>query len=774
MLLTRALPMIHRTVTVGMLALIALGCWFASTYPTVHADWTLTGDVTSVHPGSRAATALRVGDRVVAVDGVPSEHARLTFNGKQPGDFTTLLVERGDTRTEVRLPLERAWPDELVDAWISQILALLFWSAGWQALRSARQSEIRPTGVVMGTFFASAGVMLSLGSVSWYAPSWLFSIYGYGLWLLAPLGTLLHLRFPRHRLGKHAAYLYAILFGLGSIGLIGSMAASLTIPFRFALIAAYAWLGLHLVVSIGLLVWGWIDSPTLGERRQLGVVAAGGILALVPLLVANLVPLLLTGKSLSNTNAMMLPVALLPGAYTYALLRHRRLVQDKTLARLLVYAFTAAVVAIAAALVFVLALFFNLQREYLVGIAILVVSVAAGPASRAIEDGLGWLLFGRLRQPLKAAARATDAIDLSIDSDDLGAQVAHILKTQLDIDHCAILMLNGDHLVSVQGSSGVPQLAEGFELPLRSALARLLESDLAVLEVDEVAEKIRATSAQVILSVPWARLIAPLRGHDQLLGLLLFSYRAGTDFLEEEDIAVLKLVTKALGTALHHRRLLFELQEKNAEASELSRELMRVRAEERKRIARDLHDDIIQPMIAAAYAVAAMPDPRAEGIRTTLTELVDRTRNICFELREPALDNLGFAAAARAVISAFAKRTGRRVNSLIAENAAVSVTESISAAALGVLDEALTNASKHAPDSDITVEVQVSNRELTIAVQDAGQGFDVAAVRDAAAQSRHFGLAIMEERAAAVGGSLTVLSSPQRGARVEGRFPLSA
>ncbi|HRF46885.1 MAG TPA: ATP-binding protein [Anaerolineales bacterium] len=688
-----------------------------------------------------------------------------------------MTIERTGQLVDIRVPIEAPWTNELLDSLIIQALANLFWASGWRALVSASVADRRIIGQKLGAFLIGAGVMLSIGSISMQLPAWLWLVYNSGLWLLAPMGTILHLSFPKvHRFPKSESVALA-LSGLGLVGAMGSVIVLLVDmeqASRPLLALSYGWFALHLVVSIGLLVYGWSSSPTLRERRQLGVVAVGGLLAMTPLLVANLVPILWHGSPATNSNAMMLPLALLPASYVYALYRHDRLVQDKHLARILVYAFTAVVIAMLVALVFVIPGVWELQREYLVGVAILIGALAAGPTSRVVEQWLGWLLFGRLRQPLVAAAQATDAIDLSIDGADLSTQVAEILKAQLDIEHCAILVLDSEHRLIDPAEMGRARAAEGLEIKPRSALAELLAGDTAVLELDEARQRLRDTPGRVFFDVPWANLMLPLRNQGRLVGVLLTSYRSGASFLDEEDIIVLKLTAQALATALQRRALVVELREKNAEASQLSHELMRVRGEERKRIARDLHDDIVQPLIATSYTVAVMPDPAAEQVRSTLTELIERTRNICFELREPALDNLSFGAAARAVLSAFTQRTGREVKARIADGSAIQVGEAISAAALGVLDEALTNGEKHGGGEALQVDVRVSDDVLVVVIRDTGPGFDVAEARQRAAQTRHFGLAIMEERAASVGGQLSVASSPGRGTTITGYFPLPA
>ncbi len=760
-------------VSVGSLLLFGVFRWWQ--HPSIGAIWSVSGTIEWTLPQG-SSPQFGIGDRIRLIDGRPVEQVGLYLGEGPVGDWVTLVVDRSGFQHNVVVQTTHPALAEIIQVSATPLLAIAFWIFGSILLLSShRHRENRIVEALAGVFFAISALAIEYGSVSLFGPLWLHPIYSASLWLLGLFGGVLHLRFPRSFAGLWSPGVVGALVVAGIGGMMWGLLAPkdyLTTLNKAAHTGAYVWLGSLIVASVVLLIWRWLKSPALDERRQLGVVAVGGLLALVPLLAFTLVPRLVLQTSPSSSNLEMLPLALLPASYTYALLRHRRLAQDKTLARVLVYAFTVATIAILIALLFTIPGAWELPREYLVGLAIVVGALAAGPATRAIEGALGWLLFGRLRKPLHAAAKATDAIDLSIDSDDLTAQVAAILKSQLDIDRCVVLALDEHHRLGDPSRLGLARAAEGLEIKPGSPLEAFLSGDEPVIEFDEARHRLIETSGRALYGVAWAQLMLPLRAQDRLIGLLLTTYRAGASFLDEEDIIVLKLVGQALGTALQRRTLVSELREKNVEASQLSQELMRVRAEERKRIARDLHDDIVQPMIAASYAVASLSVAGAEPIRSTLTDLVDRTRNICFELREPALDNLGFGAAARAVLSAFTQRTGKQVTIRIAESAAGMVRETISAAALGVLDEALTNAHKHAAGQEIRVDVAVNDQILTVSVQDAGPGFSLAQVRQNASQSRHFGLAIMEERAASVGGRLTIVSSVGHGTTIAGHFPV--
>ncbi len=230
---------------------------------------------------------------------------------------------------------------------------------------------------------------------------------------------------------------------------------------------------------------------------------------------------------------------------------------------------------------------------------------------------------------------------------------------------------------------------------------------------------------------------------------------------------------QSLATAIQRRSLVRILQDKSAEAAMLTQEILRIRNEERKRIARDLHDDIIQPMIATSYSVAMFEDANAPQVRQRLLDLIELTRNICFELRQPALDTLGFGAAARTAVHDFRSRSHLDATIAIDEAPGIVVPEHVAAAALGILGEALQNADKHAEATSVTVNVVVHPDHLKVRVKDDGRGFDPTEAQARAARTKHFGLQTMSERVAGAGGQYNVTSAPGQGACVEAIFPLT-
>jgi len=191
---------------------------------------------------------------------------------------------------------------------------------------------------------------------------------------------------------------------------------------------------------------------------------------------------------------------------------------------------------------------------------------------------------------------------------------------------------------------------------------------------------------------------------------------------------------------------------------------------ERKRIARDLHDQVIQNLLGLKFHLAdqgAGQSPLQGEINAT----IETIRHLCADLRPPALDHLGLAAALRSYAQDFQARTNLAVELQLDDTAHLS--EEIALALFRVMQEALTNAWRHARAQRVRVTLQSSRDAVELSVHDDGCGFQVPERIGALVEQGHFGLMSMRERVELVGGTLRLDSQPGRGTRVEARVPRS-
>ena len=219
------------------------------------------------------------------------------------------------------------------------------------------------------------------------------------------------------------------------------------------------------------------------------------------------------------------------------------------------------------------------------------------------------------------------------------------------------------------------------------------------------------------------------------------------------------------------------LREREVARGELLRKVITAQEDERKRVARELHDETTQALAAllmrvdqAGEAVRAGKVPALEELRALATRALDDVHRLILDLRPSVLDDLGLASAVRWYADRTLGARGVAVRCEFGELPAL--TPELDTALFRICQEALSNVARHAQASHVLVELRSEGRMLCIDVEDDGQGFDLAGV--ARREGRpHWGLLGIQERADLLGGHARFDSTPGAGTRVEVRVPLS-
>jgi signal transduction histidine kinase len=224
-----------------------------------------------------------------------------------------------------------------------------------------------------------------------------------------------------------------------------------------------------------------------------------------------------------------------------------------------------------------------------------------------------------------------------------------------------------------------------------------------------------------------------------------------------------------------NRSLEAQVETRTRELQALSMRLLRVQEDERREIARELHDQIGQMLtgmkfqLEGAAAEAAMPlQGKLREILVQTTDLLARTRQLTLQLRPQLLDDLGLKPALEWHLQVFERQTG------IAVAGEFSLPEirlpgELETTIFRVAQEALTNVARHSGANTANLTVVGTGTHILVEVTDRGRGFDLAQVR---ATRESLGLTSMGERVQLAGGTLEIVSNPGKGTRVHASFLL--
>lgn len=266
----------------------------------------------------------------------------------------------------------------------------------------------------------------------------------------------------------------------------------------------------------------------------------------------------------------------------------------------------------------------------------------------------------------------------------------------------------------------------------------------------------------------------PLLVGERVLGTISLSYRMPNAF-SVEDRGFLRALSQQCAQALERARLYDEVLLNQTQLHQLSQRLIEAQEQERRHLARELHDEVGQALtglrMSLELAGRAAPEEQAmrlsEAHRAT-QELIGQVRALSLELRPAMLDDRGLLPALIWQLRRYREQTGIAVT-LRHQGLEARLPPTVETVAYRVVQEALTNIARHAGVDAATVSLLVSPGQLLIQVQDCGCGFSF---EQALASGQSSGLAGMRERVSLLGGTLSIESAPAMGATVTVDLPL--
>jgi PAS domain S-box-containing protein len=366
---------------------------------------------------------------------------------------------------------------------------------------------------------------------------------------------------------------------------------------------------------------------------------------------------------------------------------------------------------------------------------------------------------------LSARAEATnDLAQAILDSRD--AEVLRILagrgRSMVDADLGAVMApADPGTLVCREVDGAIGEELRGVTVSDAGALAgEAMRNRTSLVTLDLLAETgVPRELAEVAPLGP--ALFVPLATDERVFGTLVVARRRGSPVFTAEHLRALELFAAQASVALEHGRIRAELQRLAV-------------VEDRERIARELHDGIVQALFAVGLGLLSVePLAAEEPVRGRLREAVDSIDRVIADLRRyifglkpqaVGMETLGHAVATLA--HEFEGRTGI-LTALDTDPRLDFAAPAITGEVVQVAREALSNVARHAAATTCRVSLRYEAPLAVLEIDDDGRGFDTEAV-----PGHGYGLANLRERAGAVGGSVDVASQPGQGTTVRLSFPV--
>ncbi len=395
-------------------------------------------------------------------------------------------------------------------------------------------------------------------------------------------------------------------------------------------------------------------------------------------------------------------------------------------------------------------------------------TLLAGQAAVAVENARLYESATRWSRQLESLHDVVRALGEETDLDQLLELISERLRELVDARLALIALARGDEvrIVAAAGSGGPREELIGDVLDRRHSKAgRVLERGQSA-RVDSVLDDPEVDQDEARRLGARTGLYAPLVARGRAIGVVMLHDKQGSDArFTDADLRLTEIFAARAAIAVElSERVAREAMQRMVTAQEL----------ERRRLARELHDETGQALTSVLLGLKAVEEAgNEEALRSAAAELrelvvgtLQDVRRLAVELRPKALDDFGLVPALERLAQSFTEQTGIAVD--VESRLPVERLPGDAETALyRVVQEALTNVVKHAGARRISILVTARDDAVAAVIEDDGQGFDPASTRE-----EGVGLVGMRERMTLLGGRLEIESRPGFGTTILAEVPV--
>lgn len=693
---------------------------------------------------------LQTGDLVIAVGGQNIDHwlqscpQALCPSVQRPdreiGQTVNYTVLRDGQSHSINVML-RSFPTAAVlqDAWgalvfaITNCLVFVFLLFKRPQERAIQVLVVASSGL-LGSMGWAFGVQI--GDIVTGTGWWIYRFATEGTYLLAWLGFLhFALVFPRphpliaNRL-RWLLFIYPVGYGIHVSYLIASrlMADNILLYMGSRADAANLVVLACLLLSSSAMLSNYVVQRDRVKQQQIRIVVISSTIVTVLAIVLWAVPAVLFEQHIFSSNLMGIIGLVIPIAIGISIQRYRLWEVDALINRTFVYfSLTIIVAGIYILVVGTLGALFQTEANLFVSLlATGLVAVSFQPLREHLQRGVNRLLYGERDDPYAVLGRLAERLEVVVASESVLPTIVETVAEALKLPYVAIALKKGESLRIEAEYARTPDHGEPADAE-----------------------------------------ILPLVYQSETIGQLILARRAPDEPFSQVDRHLLETIARQAGIAAYNLRLTQDLRR--------SRErLVTTREEERRRLRRDLHDGLGPALASMSFkldAVHNLADRDPDAVRKLVAELKTQMqdaladiRRIAYNLRPPALDELGLTGALKEYIAACNEAQGPQIRLEMPADLPP-LPAAVEVAVYRIALEAITNVSRHARARTCCVRLSLSG-DLCLEVTDDGCGIP-AAVRAGV------GLSSMRERAEELGGKCIIEPLPREGSRVLACLPLS-
>jgi signal transduction histidine kinase len=503
------------------------------------------------------------------------------------------------------------------------------------------------------------------------------------------------------------------------------------------------------VTGTGLLLYNRIYSKDPDIKRQIGVVLWGSLLGFGPFIVFVVLPYMLFQEQVIGSLWSLVFLLLVPLSYIYVIHQRKLLRMDFIINRFVVLFVMVLLIFIASILILgVITLLLDLPPSlpFIGGMVAALIALPSSGLQRNIQVRVNRVLYGNHYDFSTVTANFSSRLAITSDRNTLLELLTENLSTQMGIQQLALYLADGKNLVLQ------PATVETDAIPLEDAVCQFLLNARNPVRGQSLWGTISEANQKRWQKYDWGALFVPMVFEGKLQGILILGERITTDLYSEADIQIIATIAYQGALAYANVQLVETLRG-------LTQRLVRTDEEQRRKVARDLHDTVLQDL----FFVRQKLPPDETELAGHINNIVEQLRQTIKAQRTTLLDQ-GLELALEALVIDMQSLAGESPhvswNNTVGDK--IKLTDEQATSIYRIVQEAITNAIKHAQADNIDVKLEGNPEEiLMVKVQDDGIGMQDPQMETIS--ENHYGLVGMVERALMIGANLEIKSEVGEG-----------
>lgn len=383
----------------------------------------------------------------------------------------------------------------------------------------------------------------------------------------------------------------------------------------------------------------------------------------------------------------------------------------------------------------------------------------------------------RARALVRIAARLSAQLDINAVLQIVCEEAVRIV----DIPYAMILLYDPEsdalHMVASHGRQELPDIIN-ISIP-RYQIERLINTERPTYVISDVQNQTASDYPELFWKFQMRTAIIAGMFHEQVLVGMLHLFSLGDpSFITKDELILLRALANQAAVAITNARLFEQVTSGQQRLHSLSQQLIDVQENERRKIARELHDEmgqvltylkiLLTSIASAAKSSADFRESSHNDLKQAnklVDQLILKVRELSLDLRPGVLDDLGLLPALLAHIGDFAQRTHIHID-FKHNGLEQGFSPEIETTIFRIVQESLTNIARHAKTDEVTIRAWTRSGKLNLVIKDHGKGFDLQTI------GRTGGLTSMQERAALCGGVLEIETAPNQGTSLIAEIPI--